>query len=269
MHRIFIKTVFLTIIAFLLIWAVHTFSPWWIPVESVVPDNSITNVIKCPKGYERIKYDKTSMAEYLRRLPLKTKDVPLSLYEGNFTDSDTIVHYCHQVVDIPLVSKYEQCADVCIHLRAEYLYERRQFFKIHFEDTQHNVMRYWCGYCYYLYYFYLWHTFGWANTESLINEMPQRNLKDMEPGDVFVYDYKSRPDAKYGHAIMVADMAVNPKTGEKIFLLVQGSTPACDIHIMKNLIDPELSPWFRLDPKAINIDFGFAKYKKGELRYFK
>ncbi len=255
-------------IALFFVCIVYFFSPWWIHWKTEAPENSISNAIKCPAGYERIGYDEGSMADFLRRLPLKAEDVPLTPHHGYFTDSDTIIHYCHRVVDKRLVSSYEQCADVCIHLRADYLYEKRQFSKIHFEDTQHNVMRYWYGKFYPAYFLYLRNTILWANTESLINEMSQRNLKDMEPGDVFVYDYKSRPDAKYGHAIMVADMAVNPKTGEKVFLLVQGSTPACNIHVMKNLIEPELSPWFRLDSKADNIDFGFAKYKKGELRHF-
>lgn len=268
MYKRYIKIVLLSVVAILLVCLVYIYSPWWFCGEPVMPENSIANTIPCPAGYERVKYEETSMAAFLRRLPLKPKDVPLSPHHGRFSKSDTVVHYCYQVVDIPLLSQYEQCADVCIHLRADYLYERGQFFKIHFEDTQHNVMWNWGGKIPRVYRHYLRNTFGWANTESLINEMPQRNLSDIEPGDVFIYDYKSRPDAKYGHAIMVADVAINPKSGEKIFLLVQGSTPACSIHVMKNLIEPKLSPWFRLDPKAEDIDFSFAKYKKGELRYF-
>ena len=63
-------------------------------------------------------------------------------------------------------------------------------------------------------------------------------------------------------------MEVNSATGEKVFMLVQGSTPACLIHVMKNVEDPSGSPWFRLDPDAKELDFGFVKYYPDELRHF-
>ena len=67
---------------------------------------------------------------------------------------------------------------------------------------------------------------------------------------------------------MVADVARNPATGCKIFLLLQGSTPACSIHILKNRNDSVLSPWFELDEEATIIDLGTATYHANELRYF-
>ena len=111
--------------------------------------------------------------------------------------------------------------------------------------------------------------FYYANTESMVHEMPQRPLSEMQPGDVFVYSAKDREDKKYGHAIMVADVARNPVTGRKIFLLLQGSTPACSIHILKNRNDSILSPWFELDENTSDLDLGTAVYRKDELRYFK
>jgi hypothetical protein len=50
-----------------------------------------------------------------------------------------------------------------------------------------------------------------------------------------------------GHAVLVTDIATNPRTGEKVFLLSQSYMPAQDIHILKNLNDPDLSPWYKLD----------------------
>ncbi len=90
----------------------------------------------------------------------------------------------------------------------------------------------------------------------------------MQCGDVFVYNAKDRTDQQYGHAIMVADVAVHPATGRKIFLLLQGSTPACSMHILKNRTDSVLSPWFALDVTADTLHFGTASYHPGELRYF-
>jgi hypothetical protein len=37
---------------------------------------------------------------------------------------------------------------------------------------------------------------------------------------------------------------------------------------MKNVKDPMGSPWFRLDPDAQELDFGYVKYFPDELRHF-
>ena len=99
-------------------------------------------------------------------------------------------------------------------------------------------------------------------------ELPRRPLKDIQCGDVFVYSAKDREDQKYGHAILVVDVAVHPLTGKKIFMLLQGSTPACSMHILRNNANPEISPWFEMDDKASMLDFGTAIYRRDELRYF-
>jgi hypothetical protein len=44
----------------------------------------------------------------------------------------------------------------------------------------------------------------------------------------------------------VVDMAINPQTQEKIFLLAQSYMPAQDIQILKNWQNPKLSPWYEL-----------------------
>ena len=37
------------------------------------------------------------------------------------------------------------------------------------------------------------------------------------------------------------------KDGKKAFLLAEGNTPACDIHLIRNLENPFRSPWFMTD----------------------
>ena len=112
--------------------------------------------------------------------------------------------------------------------------------------------------------------------------MHLRQVSDMQPGDVFVYDAKSRPSSHYGHAMLVADMAVNSVTGQKAFLLIQGSTPASSLHLVRNVAQPDVSPWFFLDKKnagekscvvtsdsvPAQLDFGVARYFPDELHYF-
>lgn len=220
------------------------------------------------EGFSKVSnHDERSFATYLRGLPLSDQGQPVLTYLGE--EADSASKYCHRVIDIPLLSESEQCADVCLYLRADYLFRQHRFFDIHFEDTQHNIMRHkWCG-LRRSFEKYLRHVFEWANTESMKNEMPTRNLKDIQVGDVWVYDAKSRPEVRYGHAMMVADVCKNPNTGETAILLLQGSTPACSIHILENTLDSEHSPWFILDEKADTLDFGMAKYLPSELRYFK
>lgn len=89
-----------------------------------------------------------------------------------------------------------------------------------------------------------------ANTSSLKQGLPMRNLVDMQPGDVFVYaagSSKFGVKTRMGHACMVVDVAQNAK-GEKVFILAEGNTPARDMHVMRNLTSPlRRSPWFSID----------------------
>jgi len=255
--------------AFAAVVAIHLYSPW---LPSFQKHNNAEHIgdIRLPEGFQRVECPADSYAAFLRNLPLEPETEGVVSFEGPEV-SDTIQGYCHRVVNVPLLSEYEQCADVCIHLRADYLFGRREFRQIHFEDTQHNTMRYspLKGGSRQAFRRYLIYVFGLANTESLRNEMSRReDLDGIQPGDVWCYDADSRENARYGHAMTVADVAVNPETGETLFMLVQGSTPACSIHILENLAEPELSPWFRLDGKAQIIDLGFAKYHRDELYSF-
>ncbi len=246
---------------------VYLYGPWWFN-ELPGYDYSYGRIedIDLPAGYERIMDDKTGFADYLRNRPLAAEDEQVHLHSGELADS--LLPYTYRVINMPVCHRYVQCADVCIRMRAEYLFRTRQFWKIHFEDTQCNTMRFYWGGRWSKFEPYMYYVYKFANTESLIHEMPQRPLPEMQVGDVFVYSAKDREDKKYGHAIMVADVARNPETGKKIFMLLQGSTPACSIHILRNRANPALSPWFELDEEAAEIDLGTASYYPWELRYF-
>lgn len=235
-------------------------------ISSQAKSESLTISSIAPKdGFIRTKQG-DNYSEYLRSLPLAPITEQVQFYNGETADS--IAQFCHRVIDIPLLSESEQCADVCLYLRADFLYRQHRFSDIHFEDTQHNVMRYyWMG-LRRPFEDYMQNVFGWANTESMKNEMPTRSLEDIQVGDVWIYDAKSRPEARYGHAILVADVAKNPMTGEIAILLLQGSTPACSIHILNNTISPADSPWFIIDQQADTLDFGMAKYHRDDLYRF-
>lgn len=230
------------------------------------PDNYATiGDIPTPWGYERINGDDAAYSEFLRSLPLKSRGSDVMLYTGGKSRFQSLNY---AVVDIPLLSNVEQCADACIRLRAEYLFNSGQYGKIHFRNVNGKTMNYSGGASRRAFNSYLRNVYGLASTFSLSREMKQRPLAELQPGDVFVYAAVDRPgNHKYGHAVMVVDVAVN-KNGKKAFLLAEGNTPARDIHVMRNFENPFRSPWFFLDDDADMLILSVFPYKSNELRHF-
>lgn len=226
--------------------------------------------IPTPSGYERVTPRDGGFAEYLRSIPLKTTGSKVQLYTGGDARLQLLAY---AVVDIPLLSNDEQCADVCMRLRAEFLYNSKRYGDIHFQSVSGKTMRYAGGGSRPAFERYLRNVYGMASTYSLKNELPNRALGDIQPGDVFVYaagdhDLERAVHAKYGHAIMVVDVAVD-KDGNKAFLLAEGNTPARDIHILANWKNPFASPWFYLDADAESLFLDCFYYTSNELRYFR
>jgi hypothetical protein len=155
-----------------------------------------------------------------------------------------------------------------MRLRAEYLFDRGQYGNIHFRDVNGKTMRYSGGSSRKAFNSYLRRVYGMASTYSLSRELEQRALGDMQPGDVFVYAAVDRPgNQKYGHAVMVVDVAIN-KNGKKAYLLAEGNTPAREIHVMQNFENPFRSPWFMLDEDADNLILSVFHYKATDLKHF-
>lgn len=231
--------------------------------------------IPSPAGFIRYEGKDARYASFVRNLPLLPTDSILRYYDGS--PNDSLDRFYYRRIALPLLKQTEQCADVCMRLRAEYLFATRQFFNIRFSDTRHHVLRYYYGNIHPALHRYLKGVFNVANTESMKASMPVRKLADIQPGDVFIYDAKSRPSSQYGHAMMVADVAVHPATGRKAILLLEGSTPATNIHLVKNLAAPSHSPWFFLedstgtaesDGASKMLNFGVATYHTDELYSF-
>lgn len=227
------------------------------------PNNKKTiGDITCPWGYERISGSDAAYTNYLRSLPLKPKGAKVQLFTGGDARFQSL---SYAVVDMPLLSNAEQCADVCMRLRAEYLYNTGQYGRIRFQDVNGKTMSYGGGSSRKSFERYLRNLFGVASTFSLSREMKTRRLADMQPGDVFVYP--ARNGHQYGHAVMVVDVAVS-KNGKKAFLLAEGNTPAREIHVMRNFANPFRSPWFILDEDASNLLLSVFYFKATELKHF-
>ena len=218
--------------------------------------------IPAPWGYKRINGDDSAYSEFLRSVSLKGKGSEVMLYTGGISRFQSLNY---AVVDMPLLSNAEQCADVCMRLRAEYLFKTKQYNRIRFQDVNGNTMAYNGGKPRRIFEQYLRNLYCVASTFSLSREMKTRRLAEMQPGDVFVYP--ARYGQKYGHAVIVVDVAIN-KSGKKAFLLAEGNTPAREIHIMRNFENPFRSPWFVLDSDASNLLLSVFHYKATDLKHF-
>lgn len=224
--------------------------------------NALCDRIEPPIGFERQYCTINSYGDWLRHLPLKPGSPKVYLYNGN-EKSYQSGHYA--VVDIDIgQDDLQQCADAIIRLYAEYLFSKNCLDNITFDLTNGDAVgfRKWVsGYrplvsgntvtwhkraasdsSYNTFRAYLKFIFAYAGTYSLSQETQRiGNHRDMVIGDIFIQG------GFPGHAVLVTDMATNLRTGEKVFLLSQSYMPAQDIHILKNLNDPDLNPWYKLD----------------------
>lgn len=243
---------------------------FWASYELTNPGNYASmGEIPTPAGYHRVESGNNAYAEYLRSLPLKKRGSKIKLYTGG---NSRLQFLAYAVVDLPLLSNAEQCADACMRFRAESLYSRGRYSEISFKDVNGKTLTYKGGSSRKEFEKYLRNLYGVASTYSLKHEMKTRKLSDIQPGDVFVYaagdhDLERKVKSKYGHAIMVVDVAVDRK-GNKMFMLAEGNTPARDIHVMRNLRNPFRSPWFRLDEDSDVIFLTPFYFKAEELRYW-
>lgn len=213
--------------------------------------------ICAPEGFERVHVEAGSFGEYLRELPLKPHGSQVMYYNGDSKPRD--VH--EAVIDMDVGNRdLQQCADSIIRLRAEYLYGKGLYSRIHFNFTNgfnadystwmkgsrikvSGNKAYWVeqgssSEDYASFRKYLDIVFAYAGTLSLSKEMESIPVEKMQPGDVFMYG--NTP----GHCVIVADMAENKSTGEKLFILAQGYMPAQEMHILKNPANTAGDPWY-------------------------
>lgn len=129
----------------------------------------------------------------------------------------------YAVVDMPLLSNSEQCADACMRLRTEYLFHNGRYGEIRFNDVKGKAFKYTGGSSRKEFEKYLKRVYGVANIFSLNREL-QPPAGEVQPGDLFVYAAADRPGNQYGHAVMVVDVAWHPCSGRKVLLLAEGNT---------------------------------------------
>jgi len=218
---------------------------------------------KTPEGYERIVVQEGSFGEYLRNKRLKPYGHKVLYHNGRSKSSKGVYDsvYDYNIGDKNL----HQAADAIMLLRADYLFNNKMYnsicfsfvngfkaeyskwmagYRIRINDneaswykdaeqvcTYDNLMK------------YMNMIFAYCSTISLEKDLISVNIGDMQIGDVFINPKMS------GHAVIVVDMAINSKTGRKIFMLAQSGSPAQQTQILINPNNPEISPWYELDNK--------------------
>lgn len=88
--------------------------------------------IPLPGGYERIAGTNPGYTQFLRSLSLKPKGSKVKLYTGGNAHFQTMNY---AVVDLPMLSNAEQCADACMRLKAEYLYQTDNTTRLNFKRS--------------------------------------------------------------------------------------------------------------------------------------
>ena len=254
------------------------------PWKSIGPQASETvgERIPAPAGCKRTEVSANSFGHWLRRLPLKKADSPVYLYDGRKKGNP---HAHFAVIDMDVGRRdLQQCADAVIRLRAEYLYSVGAYDQIHFKFTSGHTASYskWAeGYrpvvkgnrvdwersanrdaSYANFRKYTDTIFMYAGSYSLSREMAPVDVGDMRIGDVFIVG------GFPGHAVIVADMAVDENTGMKLFMLAQSYMPAQDVHILKNPTNRSLSPWYETDFGQI-LQTPEWTFQRNQLKRFK
>ena len=224
------------------------------------PERVLAQSIPVPAGYRRVPLRKGSFGHWLRHPPLKAKGSPVLLHDGTRKRNQS-AHVAVLDVDVG-TRNLQQCADAVIRLRAEYLYAagRKADIRFHFTSGHEAVFSSWArgdrplvqgnrvqwrrrgsaDASHASLRRFLDIVFSYAGTLSLARELKVREPAHLQVGDVFIRG------GSPGHAVLVADVAFHPPTGERVFLLVQSYMPAQEIHVLKNPADAGLSPWCRI-----------------------
>lgn len=217
----------------------------------------------------------------MRNLPLKEHGARVKYFDGREKSNFQIYD---AVVNLPIGTKdLHQCADAIMHVRARYLYEQKRKNEIQFTFTNGFVASYakWMEGNRIIvngnnvqskkttspvdneqiFWKYLKTVFMYAGTLSLSKELKPKEITNLQIGDVWIQG------GSPGHAVIVVDMVQRKTDGKKLFLLAQSYMPAQEIHILKNPLVSNLSPWYESDfPQTLQTPEW--TFKKDDLKGF-
>lgn len=245
-------------------------------------ESTLKNRVQLPPSFHRLTPADDSFAYFLQNFPLKPHLSKVHYYNGTpkYTQE-----YHLAVLDIDTGKRdLQQCADAVIRLRAEYLFQQKDYDNIAFHFTNGFLASYdrwrngerikvvgntvsWYPSTafddsYKSFRKYLTMVFSYAGTLSLNKELVAKKLADINIGDVFIQG------GSPGHAVIVVDMAIHESTGEKIFLMAQSYMPAQDIHIIKKNKNFSYGPWYTLSEIQVQLQTPEWTFRPEDLKTF-
>jgi hypothetical protein len=210
----------------------------WLPAGASRP--TLLARFAPPAGAERVALPDGSFGAWLRGLPLLADGAQVHLYDGTLKARQD-VHAA--VIDLDVGDRdLQQCADAVMRLRAEWLYANGAPIVFHPDPGRPTELRYAGGRERKAFARWLVKLFADAGSASLQAELRPVGAGALQPGDVLIQG------GYPGHAVLVLDVAAT-SDGKRYLLLGQSYMPAQQFHVLKNLGDPSLSPWY--DAKAL------------------
>lgn len=243
--------------------------------------NTIATRFLVPISYNRMSQQANSFGDFLQNLSLKPNGTLVHYYNGDEKANKVAA----AVLTMDVGNKdLQQCADAVMRLRAEYLLKEKKYESLHFNFTngfKADYVKWRNGYriavkgssvnwvktskeslSYQSFREYMNMVFNYAGTASLTKELKSIHLSQMQVGDVFI------KGGSPGHAVIVVDMAINPKTNKKLFMIAQSYMPAQDIHVLINKNNPSISPWYELDEMASEVYTPEWTFEGNQLKRF-
>ena len=254
----------------------HDDYPW--PKNTSTYEALVRRFVR-PPGFTQVELSERSWGQWLRHLPLRPKRTPVVSHGGRQILSGLSPNLAG-VVDMD-VRENQECADLILRLRGEYLRWAGREAEIAFELTEGGSMSWpewkrgmrprWDGRRLRFretaqgdssrasFDAFLASVFAWCGTYSLSQEGNRVTWPDVRVGDFFVHG------GSPGHAVLIVDL-VTDADGNRRALLLQGYMPAQSAHI---LATGASSPWFELDPdKPVDTPI-WGAFEWSELRRFR
>lgn len=220
----------------------------------------IASRFRTPKGFSRTDVDKGGFGEFLRNTYLKPHGEQVYYYNGKVKILQNVFD---AVVDWDITSNGMTGSDCIIWFHSEYCYEKglyedmvyplRTGFKMDFTkwlDGYRSIMEEnefrWektddLDSSYFALKNFQEFTFAFADVNSILYQCEKSTPEELDFGTVFI------SKDRWGHGVIVVDVAEDPETGERLFLLAQSFVPAQQMEILQNPARGELSPWYSVE----------------------
>lgn len=224
-----------------------------------------------PDGFKRLKIDSSSFSAWLRNLPLLPKGEPAKDYRGRIKVRSTDTTLAAVAAVKIAGRKLDQCMDILIRFRAEYLWMTNRKDEIYFplpdgfilawKSWRQGQRPHFAGLHFFLkpaagidsskanFEKYLRTLFEYSSTQTFYYYYESVDPLQLQIGDFVV------KKGKRGHAVMIIDLAEDGN-GKRIALIGQGDTPACRFYLLNYKKD---NPWFPVEPSVKKLPLPIKK----------